>query len=101
MSHKDVERVIKKTLNWKSSGRDKIQKFWYKQFKSTLEHLTKYYTSIVERPELTPNFMSSGISYLQPKTAQYTENPEKYRSNNMPTYNLQDTPSFPKKYTVT
>lgn len=75
----DVQKAVRRTLNWKTPGPDKIQNFWIKQFKSTHRQLANCFTSILERPEIIPDFMTSGITYLKPKTPQYSENPAQYR----------------------
>ena len=74
-----VLKAVNKTLNWKAPGQDKIQNFWYKQFTATHKHLAKCYTYLLTYPEQMPEFMTYGVTYLLPKTAEPSENPAKYR----------------------
>ncbi|CAH2021123.1 unnamed protein product, partial [Acanthoscelides obtectus] len=74
-----VTKAINKTSNWKAPGQDKIQNFWYKQFKVSHQHLAKCYTHLLSNPEELPPFMTSGITYLLPKTKVSSKDPSKYR----------------------
>ena len=74
----DVRSVIKSTPNWKTSGPDGIQHFWYKKFTCTHEALARCYNEIVYHPDRIPPFLMKGQTYLLQKE-QNTEDPSKYR----------------------
>ena len=66
------------THNWKAAGPDKIQNFWYKKLTSTHEHLAKQITDVINNPDTFPDFLTEGITYIQPKSHD-TKNPSNYR----------------------
>jgi hypothetical protein len=74
----DVKCAIKKTLNWKAPGPDKVQNYWIKYFTATHTHITNALNHIIRNPHDMPNFLTQGITYLKPKDND-TINPSKYR----------------------
>jgi len=53
--------------NWKSPGSDQIQNHWLEAFPATHRHFTKNFNAIIEEPEKTPDWLTTGITYLIPK----------------------------------
>ena len=64
---------LSKSHNWKSPGSDQIQNYCLKAFPATHRHITKNFNSIVEEPEKTPEWLTSGITYLIPKSGDSKE----------------------------
>lgn len=79
ITEKDVLEAVKKTKNWKTPGPDMIHNFWFKKFTSTHKHLAKAFTAALEDPINTPDFMTTGLTFLLPKTEKCSEDPAKYR----------------------
>lgn len=75
----DVKRYTSKTKNWKTPGPDKIQNFWYKKLTSTHKQIANLLNDLLKHPEKTPAFMTTGTTYLIPKTHPSQNNPSKYR----------------------
>lgn len=75
----DVKRAIKKTMNWKGTGRDYIHNFWYKNFPSIHETIAELFTKALNNPEVLPPFLTYGLTYLIPKTRIPSSDPGKYR----------------------
>jgi len=70
-----ISQVIKKLHNWKSPGLDKIQNYWWKNFPCLHQHLALHINRIIQNPELMPDFLNHGITYLKPKS----DNTQDYR----------------------
>ena len=62
-----------KTHNWKSPGHDQIQNYWLKAFPATHRHITKNFNAIIEEPEKAPEWLTTGITYLIPKSGDSKE----------------------------
>lgn len=75
----ELKEAIRKTPNWKAPGADKIHNFWFKQFVSTHEQLSRCYNHLLENPTEIPKFMVVGITYLLPKTNTFSDDPSQYR----------------------
>ncbi|CAH2017148.1 unnamed protein product [Acanthoscelides obtectus] len=75
----DVVKAIGRTSNWRAPGPDGVHTYWIKAFTSTHQQLAKCYSTFLERPETIPEFLTTGVTYLIPKTEQYTADPAKYR----------------------
>ncbi|CAH2019539.1 unnamed protein product [Acanthoscelides obtectus] len=75
----DVVKAIGRTSNWRAPGPDGVHNYWIKAFTSTHQQLAKCYSTFLERPETIPEFLTTGVTYLIPKTEQYTADPAKYR----------------------
>lgn len=68
ISEADIERALKKMLNWKASGPDKLQNFWLKSFKAAHPQLARCFEKILRSPEELPSFLTTGVTFLIPKT---------------------------------
>lgn len=60
----EVSNAIKKTHSWKSPGPDRLQNFWLKNFPSTHYNLTRAFNKILEKPDLTPKFLTMGVTHM-------------------------------------
>ena len=74
----ETTSAIKKSSNWKAPGIDGIANFWIKHLTALHEDLTNAYNICIENPEECPNWLTTGITYLLPKTED-TANPKNYR----------------------
>lgn len=63
----DVELAIKKTLDWKMPGPDKVHNYWLKYFTSTHQHIANAFNTIIQKPNMLPRFLKHGNTYLKPK----------------------------------
>lgn len=70
--------AIRKTHNWKTPGADHIQNFWYKNMTSVHNQLIKSINQVIHNPQTLPYFLTSGKTYIKPKSEE-TENPANYR----------------------
>ena len=64
---------MSKAHNWKSPGSDQIQNYWLKAVPATHKHITKNFNSITEELEKAPDWMTTGINYLIPKSRESKE----------------------------
>lgn len=78
ITEEDLQVAISKSHNWKTPGIDNIQNYWYKKFTCTHTRIAKCLTEIVQNPEKMPHFLTKGITYLKPKSAN-TADPTQYR----------------------
>lgn len=78
ITQEELSETIKHTQNWKCPGADKLQNFWYKQFSSTYEILTREINNCIRDPNIFPKFLTQGNTYVKPKNAD-TKNPANYR----------------------
>ena len=69
-----------KAYNWKSPGNDQIQNYWLKAFPATHRHITKNFNAITEEPEKTPEWLTTGITYLISKSKK-SESTDHYTLN--------------------
>lgn len=56
----DVQVVIKKTINWRTPGLDKIHNFWIKHLSAIHAPLTKAFNEAIANPKTIPNFLTKG-----------------------------------------
>jgi len=54
-------------------GNDQIQNYWLKAFPATHRHTEKNFNAIIEEPEKTPDWLTTGITYLIPKSGDSKE----------------------------
>ena len=74
----ETTSAIKKSSNWKAPVIDGIANFWIKHLTALHEDLTNAYNICIENPEECPNWLTTGITHLLPKTED-TANPKSYR----------------------
>ena len=70
---REITSYLSKAHNWKSPGSDQIQNYWLKAFPSTHKHITKNFSAIIEEPEKAPDWLTTGITYLIPKSGDSKE----------------------------
>ena len=71
----ETTSAIKNSSNWKAPGIDGIANFWIKYLTALHEDLTNAYNICIENPEECPNWLTTGITHLLPKTED-TANPK-------------------------
>jgi len=59
--------------NWKSPGSDQIQNYWLKAFPATHRHIIKNFNATIRVPEKAPDWLTTGITYLIPKSGDSKE----------------------------
>jgi hypothetical protein len=59
---------LSKTRNWKSLRSDKTPSYWQNAFPAPHSHITKIFNTIIEEPEQMPDCLTTGITYLLPKS---------------------------------
>ena len=64
----EITLYLSKVNNWKSPGNDQIQNYWIKAFPATHRRTAKNFNAIIEEPEKAPNWLTTGINYLIPKS---------------------------------
>ena len=64
----EITLYLSKAHNWKSPGNDQIQNYWLKAFPATHRHIAKNFNAIIEEPEKAPDWLTTGITYLIPKS---------------------------------
>lgn len=74
----EVGRVVKKLHNWNAPGPDKIQNYWLKKFTSTHGKLASLVNDVIQNPEMLPDFLMTGTTFLLPKGHNNQRNPAKY-----------------------
>jgi len=69
----EINSYLSKAYNCKSPGNDQIQHYWLKAFPSTHRHITENFNAIIEEPEKVPDWLTTGITYLVPKSGDSKE----------------------------
>jgi hypothetical protein len=64
----EIALYLLKAYNWKSPGNDQIQNYWLKAFPATHRHITINFNAIIEEPEKAPDWLTTGVTYLIPKS---------------------------------
>jgi hypothetical protein len=72
---------LSKTHNWKSPGSGQIPKYWLKAFPATHSYITKFINTIIVELKEMPDWLTTGIMYLLPKSGD-TKELENYRPIN-------------------
>jgi len=49
---KDVAGALRKTLNWKTPGRDQIANFWLKQLTATHKRMATLFNKLIEEDQI-------------------------------------------------
>ena len=74
----EITLYLSKAHNWKSPGNYQIKNYWLKAFPATHRHIAKNFNAIVEETEKTSEWLTTGITYLIPKSGDSKE-VRKYR----------------------
>ncbi|XP_026323226.1 uncharacterized protein LOC113232673 [Hyposmocoma kahamanoa] len=74
----DITSITDRLHNWKSPGIDKIHNFWYKKLTSLHQIIAKNFTEIILGQQNIPDFITTGITYMLPKTKN-SSHPSQYR----------------------
>ncbi|KAI5152410.1 hypothetical protein ENBRE01_2809 [Enteropsectra breve] len=82
MIKKITVEVIKYIDNWKAPGRDHLYNFFVKKFTSMHEKLGELIQAAIENPNLIPEKMYFGITYLIPQIPEVTS-PEKTKTDHL------------------
>jgi hypothetical protein len=69
----ETTSFLSKTPNWKSPGSDQIPNYWLKAFPATHSHITKFINTITEESKQMPDWLTTGITYLLPKSGDTKE----------------------------
>jgi len=69
----EITSYLSKAHNWKSPRNGQIQNYWLKALPSTHRYITKNFNAIVEEPEKAPDCLTTGITYLIPKSGDSKE----------------------------
>lgn len=75
----ELKEVMRKAPNWKTPGPDGIQNFWLKKFHATHQQMIKHFNEIIENPENAPDFFTTAVTFLIPKTEPSSQDPKQYR----------------------
>jgi hypothetical protein len=69
----EITLYLSKAHNWKSPGKDQIHNYWLKAFPATHKHIAKNFNVIIEEPEKATDWLTTGITYLIPKSGDRKE----------------------------
>jgi hypothetical protein len=69
----EIALYLLNAQNWKSPGNDQIQNYWLKAFPATHRHITKNFNAIIEETEKAPDWLTTGLTYLIPKSGNSKE----------------------------
>ncbi|XP_075983196.1 uncharacterized protein LOC142981283 [Anticarsia gemmatalis] len=78
ITQSDIKNITDRLHNWKAPGIDKIHNYWFKKLTSLHKHLATNFTDIVLGKQNIPEFLSTGITYMLPKS-NHTSEPSQYR----------------------
>lgn len=74
-----LKHNLKKAHNWKAPGPDKVHNIWYKYFWSGHEKLLELINECIRSPRLFPTFLLKGVTYLIPKSSEFSTDPAQAR----------------------
>jgi len=69
----EIASYLSTAYNWKSPRSDQIQNYWLKAFPATHRYITKNFNAIIKEPEKAPEWLTTGITYLIPKSGDSKE----------------------------
>jgi len=69
----EINSYLSKAYNCKSPGNDQIQHYWLKAFPVTHRHITENFNALIEELENVPDWLTTGITYLIPKSGDSKE----------------------------
>jgi hypothetical protein len=68
-----ITLYVSKAHIFKSPGNNQIQNYWLKAFPATHRHIGKNFNAIIQKPKKAPDWMTTGITYLIPKSGDSKE----------------------------
>jgi len=74
----EITSYLSQAHNCKSPRNDQIQNYWLEAFPATHRHITKNFNAIIEEPDKAPDWLTTGITYMIPKSRDSKE-VRKYR----------------------
>ena len=74
----EVRYSLSKAHKWKSPGIDQVNNFWLHSLNEAHELIAEHLSKLLRDPDLSPQWLSEGTTYLLPKTEE-TQNPKNYR----------------------
>jgi hypothetical protein len=74
----ETTSFLLKAHNWKSPGSDQMPNYWLKAFPATHSYITEFINTIKEEPKQMSDWLTTGITYLLPKSDD-TKEPKNYR----------------------
>ena len=69
----EITSYLFKAHNWKSPGNDQIQNYCLKACSATHRRIIKNFNAIIEEPEKAPDWLTTGVTYLIPKSGDSKE----------------------------
>jgi hypothetical protein len=69
----EIALYLLKAHNWKFPGNDQIQNYWLKAFPAIHRHIAKNFNAIIQEPDKAPDWLTTGITYLIPKSGDSKE----------------------------
>jgi hypothetical protein len=68
-----ITSFLSKAHNWKSPGSDQIKNYWLEAFPTAHSHITKNFSVVMDEPHKVPDWLTTGIAYLLPKSGDSKE----------------------------
>lgn len=78
ITKEEIAETLRKTNDWKAPGQDGVQNFWIKRFSALHHVLAVAYNDIFTGGIAPPEWLTSGITYLIPKSGNASK-PEGFR----------------------
>jgi hypothetical protein len=69
----ETASFLSKTHNWKSPGSEQIPNYWLKAFPATHSYITTFINAITEEHKQMPDWLTTGITFLLPKSGDTKE----------------------------
>jgi len=69
----EITYYLSKAHNWKSPGNDQIQNYCLRAFPATHRYITTNFKAIIEELEKAPDWLTTGMTYLIPKSGDSKE----------------------------
>ena len=64
ITKEEIQKAIKRIPNWKASGNDQIQGYWYKYLNNVIDCLESIFKKWILNPENIPETVCKGITVL-------------------------------------
>lgn len=71
--------VLKSLHNWKAPGTDHIHNYFYKKITHIHPLLFNFVNNFIKNPNMLPEYITTGITYMLPKDPEDLSNPAKFR----------------------